>query len=103
MKSHVAKRSIIVGGHKTSISLEEAFWTAVKEISRQRDMSLSDLASEIERNLQHGNLSSAIRVYVLGYFKNRAADAITQKDHGISTAGKSAPAASGRGPTTKET
>ena len=89
MKSPVTKRPILVGGHKTSISLEEAFWTAAKEISHQHDVSLSDLASEIERKLQHGNLSSAIHVYVLGYFKNRAVDAITQKDRGMPRAAKS--------------
>ena len=72
MKSPVAKRSIIVGGHKTSVSLEEAFWNSMKEISRQRDMTLSELASEIDSNRQQGNLSSAIRLFVLDYFRSRA-------------------------------
>ncbi|MGY8683345.1 ribbon-helix-helix domain-containing protein [Bradyrhizobium sp. UFLA05-153] len=73
MQSPVVKRSIVVGGHKTSVSLEEAFWTAMKEIAYRRSMTLSDLVGEIDRNRQQGNLSSAIRLFVLDYFKNRAA------------------------------
>jgi predicted DNA-binding ribbon-helix-helix protein len=72
MKSPVAKRSIIVGGHKTSVSLEEAFWNSMKEISGQRDMTLSELVGEIDSNRQQGNLSSAIRLFVLDYFRYRA-------------------------------
>ena len=73
MKSHVAKRSIVVAGHKTSVSLEEAFWNGMKEISGLRNMTLSELAGEIDHNRQHPNLSSAIRLFVLDYFRNRAA------------------------------
>jgi predicted DNA-binding ribbon-helix-helix protein len=61
MKSPVVKRSIVVAGHKTSVSLEEAFWNGMKEISGLRS------------NRRQGNLSSAIRLFVLDYFKNRAA------------------------------
>lgn len=69
MKSPVVKRSIVVKGHKTSVSLEEAFWTAMKEIAARRNMTLSDLVSEIDTNRQHGNLSSAIRLLVLAYYR----------------------------------
>ena len=72
MKSHVAKRSIIVGGHKTSVSLEEAFWNGMKEISAARNMTLSELVGEIDGKRQQGNLSSAIRLFVLDHFKSRA-------------------------------
>ena len=72
MKSPVLKRSITVGGHKTSVSLEEAFWNGVKEISGQRDMTLSELVGEIDSNRQQGNLSSAIRLFVLDYFRTHA-------------------------------
>ena len=72
MKSPVVKRSIVVGGHKTSVSLEEAFWNSMKEIPGQRDMTLAELASEIDSNRQQGNLSSAIRLFVLDYFQTRA-------------------------------
>ena len=72
MKSPVVKRSIVVAGHKTSVSLEEAFWTSMKEISASRDMTLSDLVSEIDKGRNQGNLSSAIRLFVLDYFRTRA-------------------------------
>ena len=73
MKSPVVKRSIVVAGHKTSVSLEEAFWNGMKEISGLRDMTLSELVGEIDSNRQQGNLSSAIRLFVLDYFRTRAA------------------------------
>src|SRR6202022_163350 len=75
MKSPVAKRSIVVAGHKTSVSLEEAFWNGMKEISGLRDMTLSELVGEIDSNRQQGNLSSAIRLFVLDYFRTRAVSA----------------------------
>jgi predicted DNA-binding ribbon-helix-helix protein len=64
MKSPVVKRSIVVGGHKTSVSLEEPFWSGMKEISAQRGMTLSEVVGEIDTNRQQGNLSSAIRLFV---------------------------------------
>lgn len=72
MKSPVVKRSIVVAGHKTSVSLEEAFWNGMKEISSIRNMTLSDLVGEIDAGRQQGNLSSAIRLYVLDYFRRMA-------------------------------
>src|SRR3954454_22693175 len=72
MKSPVVKRSIFVAGHKTSVSLEEAFWNGMKEISGLRNMTLSELVGEIDSNRQQGNLSSAIRLFVLDYSKTRA-------------------------------
>jgi predicted DNA-binding ribbon-helix-helix protein len=71
MKSPVVKRSIVIAGHKTSVSLEEAFWTSMKDISAYRKMTLSDLVSEINSVREQGNLSSAIRLYVLDHFKTR--------------------------------
>src|SRR3981189_3690915 len=75
MKSPVVKRSIVVAGHKTSVSLEEAFWNGMKEISGLRGMTLSELVGEIDSNRQQGNLSSAIRLFVLDYFRTRAVSA----------------------------
>ncbi|UVO27054.1 ribbon-helix-helix domain-containing protein [Bradyrhizobium arachidis] len=72
MRSPVVKRSIIIAGHKTSVSLEAAFWNGLKEISGLRNMTLSELVGEIDSNRPRSNLSSAIRVFVLDYFKNRA-------------------------------
>jgi predicted DNA-binding ribbon-helix-helix protein len=69
MKSPVVKRSVVVGGHKTSVSLEEAFWSSLKEISGQRGMTLSEMVGEIDTNRQQGNLSSAIRLFVLDHVR----------------------------------
>jgi predicted DNA-binding ribbon-helix-helix protein len=80
MKSPVVKRSIVVAGHKTSVSLEEAFWNGMKEISALRNMTLSELVGEIDGNRQRGNLSSTIRLFVLDYFKNRAVAAAAPAD-----------------------
>ena len=74
MKSSVAKRPIVVAGRKTSVSLEEAFWNGLKETSKLRDMTLSELIDEINGNRPQGNLSSAIRLFVLDYFRSRVAD-----------------------------
>jgi predicted DNA-binding ribbon-helix-helix protein len=68
MKSSVVKRSIIVAGHKTSVSLEDAFWKKLKEIAGERDMTLSDLVAKVDSERQYGNLSSAIRLFVLGFY-----------------------------------
>ena len=70
MKSPIVKRSIVIGGHKTSVSLEQAFWDAIKEISRSRGKTLSEVVSEIDRTRQQGNLSSAIRLFVLNHFRS---------------------------------
>jgi predicted DNA-binding ribbon-helix-helix protein len=72
MNSPVVKRSIVVGGHKTSVSLEEAFWNGMKEISGKNGRTLSQLVSEIDGNRQQGNLSSAIRLFVLDHFRTSA-------------------------------
>ena len=75
MKSPVVKRSIVVAGHKTSVSLEEAFWNGMKEIASTRGLTLSELVGEIDGGRQQGNLSSAIRLFVLDYFRSRAVPA----------------------------
>ncbi len=70
MKSQVVKRSIVIAGHKTSVSLEDAFWKALKEIAGNRHVTLSDLVSTIDSERQHGNLSSAIRLFVLDHYRS---------------------------------
>ena len=57
MKSTVPKRSIVLAGHKTSISLEDAFWRALKDIAGSRRTTLSNLISSIDHERKHGNLS----------------------------------------------
>jgi predicted DNA-binding ribbon-helix-helix protein len=74
MKSPVVKRSIIIAGHKTSVSLEDAFWKGLKEIASHRDTTLSNLVSEIDTDRHHGNLSSAIRLFVLDHYRERSTD-----------------------------
>ncbi|MCC6776060.1 MAG: ribbon-helix-helix domain-containing protein [Hyphomicrobiales bacterium] len=78
MKSPVVKRSIVIGGHKTSVSLEDAFWTGLKEIALGRNMTLSELVATIDTERQHGNLSSAIRLFVLDYYRTRLAESTDQ-------------------------
>ena len=65
MKSSIIKRSVVIGGHKTSVSLEDAFWRGLKEIARAQHATLSNIVAEIDKTRQHGNLSSAIRLFVL--------------------------------------
>ena len=74
MKSPVVKRSIVIAGHKTSVSLEDAFWNGLKDIAGSRDMTLSDLVATIDTDRQHGNLSSAIRLFVLEYYRSFAGE-----------------------------
>lgn len=72
MKSPVIKRSIVVAGHKTSVSLEDAFWSGLKEIAAGRGMTLSEMVASIDTGRQHGNLSSAIRLFVLDHYRQQA-------------------------------
>ena len=71
MKSPVIKRSIVIAGHKTSVSLEDAFWKGLKDIAGTRDMTLSELVAAIDSERRHGNLSSAIRLFVLDHYRNQ--------------------------------
>ena len=74
MKSSVVKRSIVVAGHNTSVSLEDAFWKALKEIAAGRGMTLSDLVAVIDSERQHGNLSSVIRLFVLDFYRDQVSE-----------------------------
>jgi predicted DNA-binding ribbon-helix-helix protein len=67
------KRSVTIAGHRTSISLEPAFWSELKEIAAGRDLSLAALIEEIDRG-RGGNLSSAARLFVLAALKRRHAE-----------------------------
>jgi predicted DNA-binding ribbon-helix-helix protein len=71
MKSQVVKRSIVIAGHKTSVSLEDAFWKGLKEIAGERNASLSHLVATIDTERELSNLSSAIRLFVLGFYRNQ--------------------------------
>ena len=68
MKSAVVKRSIVLAGHKTSVSLEDAFRKGLKEIASRRLITLRDLIGTIDSQRQQRDLSSALRVFVLEFY-----------------------------------
>jgi predicted DNA-binding ribbon-helix-helix protein len=74
VKSAAVKRSIVISGHKTSVSLEDEFWQGLKEIVRGRSATLSDLVADIDTQRSYGNLSSAIRLFVLDHFRKLPSD-----------------------------
>lgn len=69
--SELRKRSVLVAGHKTSVSLEAAFWDELRAIAAARDLSLNALIAEIDQS-RSGNLSSAIRLHVLDWLRGNA-------------------------------
>jgi len=69
----ISKRSVMIAGHKTSVSLEEAFWSALKEIALRQGQSVSALVNRIQDERHDGNLSSAIRMFVLKDVRAHAA------------------------------
>lgn len=72
MKSLIMKRSINIGGHRSSVSLEEEFWQALRDIAARRNKTLSHLVGEIDRGRKTSNLSSSIRLFVLEHFRAAA-------------------------------
>lgn len=72
----VVKRSVVVDGHKTSVSLEDAFWIALKDIAARRGITLSTQIASIDNQRKTNNLSSAIRLFVLEHFRVRASSAM---------------------------
>jgi predicted DNA-binding ribbon-helix-helix protein len=71
VKSRVSKRSIVIAGHKTSVSIEDEFWNSLKQIARERGMTVAELVAAIDRDREHANLSSAIRLFVLGVYRDQ--------------------------------
>ena len=65
MKSSIVKRSIVIDGHKTSVSLEDAFWTVLKDIAHAECATVSKIVADIDKKRKLGNLSSALRLFVL--------------------------------------
>jgi predicted DNA-binding ribbon-helix-helix protein len=69
MKSTVIKRSVVINGHKTSVSVEDQFWAALKEIAAERQVSLYELIAMVDHDRgEVGNLSSALRLFVLARY-----------------------------------
>jgi predicted DNA-binding ribbon-helix-helix protein len=79
MNSTVKKRSIVIGRHKTSISLEDTFWTSLKQIALGREVSISDLIGSLDAARENSNLSSSIRVFILDHYRAMAV-ATRQRD-----------------------
>jgi len=75
MKSLIVKRSIVLNGHKTSVSLENEFWDGLHEIADLQKTKLSALVQQIDRERSNRNLSSAIRIFVLNHFRAQTAGA----------------------------
>ena len=73
MKSPIVKRSVVLAGHKTSVSLEDAFWRGLKDIAWSRRTTLSNLINSIDLDRERGNLSSALRLFVLNHYQAQAA------------------------------
>jgi predicted DNA-binding ribbon-helix-helix protein len=69
----IRKHSLVIAGHRTSISLETAFWEALHDLARQKGVSVAALAAEIDQKRGAANLSSALRVHLLRVFRDRAA------------------------------
>jgi predicted DNA-binding ribbon-helix-helix protein len=76
VKPFIAKRSVVVGGQKTSVSLEDPFWSSLREIAHAQGTTVSKLIAEIDKTREQNNLSSAIRVFVLNYVLNRGSGAV---------------------------
>ena len=72
LRSTVVKRSVVIAGHKTSISLEEPFWTCVKDIALGQDLTVQQMVANIDSARKQGNLSSAVRLFVLEHYRSRA-------------------------------
>lgn len=67
----IRKRSVLIAGHRSSVSLEPEFWDALKVIATDRGLSLNALVSEIDAARTRRNLSSALRVHVLQTLQRR--------------------------------
>jgi predicted DNA-binding ribbon-helix-helix protein len=79
MESGIAKHSVIIAGHRTSVSLEDEFWDDMRQIARGRGKTLSELITSIDADRQPArNLSSAIRLFVLGIYRDRECQRGTQ-------------------------
>jgi predicted DNA-binding ribbon-helix-helix protein len=80
MKSPIVKRSVVINGHKTSISLEDEFWSEMKTIAAQRHVTLAQVVSMVDDGRgEIGNLSSALRCFVLSQYFPSAAHAGSQQ------------------------
>ena len=82
--SQILKRSVAIDRQKTSLSLEAAFWLALKEIAAHQKVSIPTLVSRIDTTRQHANLSSAVRLYVLDHYRRLAEEQAAEETKGKS-------------------
>lgn len=78
MKSSVIKRSVVIAGRRSSVSVEDDFWSSLRDIAKQRHQTLSDLVSSIKAEREQTNLSSAIRLFVLGFYRHQFENSAAQ-------------------------
>jgi len=76
LRSGVRKRSVVVGKRKTSVTLEDAFWDALKDIAHERNVSLFGLIADVDSKREGPNLSSELRTFVLEHYRNRYHEAL---------------------------
>jgi predicted DNA-binding ribbon-helix-helix protein len=84
--SRIIKRSIIRNGHKSSVSLEDQFWDCLREIAKSKKLTVSKLVEEIDHHRSSYNLSSAIRLFVLEYYRKSFSDR-SERSPGLATPG----------------
>ncbi len=70
--SQVRKHSLVIAGHSTSVSLETAFWDALREWAQEREMSVAAVVAEVDAARGEANLSSALRVRLLEFYREKA-------------------------------
>ena len=78
----IAKHSVMIDGHKTSVSLEDDFWRALGEIAGSEGRSMNSLISDIDRR-RIGNLSSALRLYVLAHYRQRLGESLPASSEAV--------------------
>ncbi len=86
MTSFGIKRSIMIAGQRSSVSLEEAFWKGLRGIAADRGLTLSALVDSIASSRHDANLSSVIRRYVLDYYRTKIAGGSQARDHDLERA-----------------
>jgi predicted DNA-binding ribbon-helix-helix protein len=85
-KSPVVKRSVVIAKHKTSVSVEDLFWSSLKKIAAEANVTISDLVAKVDHGRADGNLSSALRTFVLGYYRDRCGEGdLAKADARVST------------------
>jgi predicted DNA-binding ribbon-helix-helix protein len=71
IESKIGKRSVVIAGHHTSVSLEQTFWIGLKEAAAARNITVNRLVTQIDAQRERVNLSSALRVFVLEFYRDR--------------------------------